>query len=584
METWSRTLDLAALAERHGTPLYIRHALSLRDNFRRWAALVGGPGGVRYPVKANPCPTVLRALAALGAGADCASRLEVQLALEAGVPLERVSYNTPAFEPEVAHWLLRSGATVVADAFESLELLGHRLRAEEVRGRLFVRVNPGGLPGYRTRSDIQRYTAHGAATSQFGVPSEELPGYLALYPLPVTGLHVHVGTQMDNLETFVQGVRFLHRLADLVAERTGHRIGTLNLGGGLGIPFADDQRFPTVQELAAALGPELRPELRYQVEPGNSLVGDTVALLTRVVSCKTSRGKRWAIADVGTDQLVKHTVARWEHQILGPGGEPLPRSGPDGLAGPLCFAGDVLYPETDLAGVATGDLLLVQHAGAYCEAVSSRFNGRRAPAHVVVGDDGEARLVRRREDPFYDPGRQSVVPEGWAPRPAPAVAVEVLAPARVRALQSPYMHELAAHDAYDVREVRRTGPGAYLVTFDVRGAVDFVAMPFAVRLVGDATIVAVGREMGWREKPGPVWATRLSLSCGRVLPLDGTVECRVALTPLAPAAQPGTAWTAEAHFRLGDGEVTGVAHVVVPETAPAEAAAERAARHEAPAP
>lgn len=567
METWSRTLDLEALAERFGTPLYVLHEPTLRGNFRRWAALVGGPGGVRYPVKANPSPTVLRTLAALGSGADCASRPEVQLALQAGIPLGRLSYNTPAPELDLAAWLLRSGASVVADSRESLDRLGHELRAEELAGRLFVRVNPGGLPGYRTRSAVQRYTAHGAATSQFGVPSEELPDYLALYPLPVTGLHVHVGTQMDNLETFVEGLRFLHRLADLLAERTGHRIGTLNLGGGLGIPFADDQSFPAIEELAAVLAPELRPGVAYQVEPGNSLVGDTEALLTRVVSTKTTRGKRWAIADVGTDQLVKHTVARWEHQILGPSGAPLPRGGPDGLAGPLCFAGDVLYPETDLSGVATGDLLVIQHAGAYCEAVSSRFNGRRAPGQVVVGAGGEARLARRREDPFYEPGRQTFVPEGTTPGLFSAAGAEVLDPARVGALQSAYMHELAAEDVYEIREVRRTAPGAYVVTFDVRGAVDFVAMPFAVRLVGDATIVAVGREMGWEEKPGPVWATRLSMSCGRVLPLDGAVECRVALSPLAPAAQPGMAWSAEAHYSLGEGEVQGVAHVVVPEGA-----------------
>ena len=144
-------------------------------------------------------------------------------------------------------------------------------------GRLFVRVNPGGLPGYRTRSDVQRYTDHGSATSQFGIPSEELVERLAGYPLPVSGLHVHVGT----------------------------------------------------------------------------------------------------------DQLVKHTVARWEHPIAGPDHRILPRSGPDGLAGPLCFAGDVLYPETDLTGIETGDPLLFGQAGSYCEAVSSRFNGRRAPVHVV---------------------------------------------------------------------------------------------------------------------------------------------------------------------------------------------------------
>lgn len=576
MESWSRTLDLASLAERFGTPLYVHHEPTLREGFRRWTRLVGDPGNVRYPVKANPSPVVLKTLAGLGSGADCASRLEVQLALEAGVPLGRVSYNTPAIQGPFALWLLRRGGTVVADSFEALELLGRELEPSELRGCLFVRVNPGGLPGYKSHSDVQRYTAHGSATSQFGIPSEEIPGYLATYPLPVTGLHVHVGTQMDNVETFVEGTRFLHRLADLLGRETAHRIDTLNLGGGLGIPFADDQDFPSVEELVDALAPELRPDLAYQVEPGNSLVGTTMALLTRVVATKRTRGKRWAVADVGTDQLVKHTVARWEHQILGPSGRPLATSGPDGLAGPLCFAGDVLLPETDVSGIETGDVLAVQHAGSYCEAVSSRFNGRRAPAQVVIGADGEARLARRREDPFYDPARQTFVPDGWSPGLFSGDDGETMEPARVAALQSAYMHRLARDDAYEIREVRCTGPGAYAVTFDVQGTVDFVAMPFSVRLVGDATIVAVGREMGWREKPGPVWATRLSMSCGKIMPLDGTVTCHVALSPLAPATQPGMAWTADAHYSLGDGEVTGVAHVVVPAAVVEDEARDRA--------
>ncbi len=183
-----------------------------------------------------------------------------------------------------------------------------------------------------------------------------------------------------------------------------------------------------------------------------------------------------------------------------------------------------------------------------------------------MGADGEVRLARRREDPFYEPARQTFVPEGWSPELFSPEGGEVVEPERVEALQSAYMHRLAQDDAYEVREVRRTAPGAYAVTFDVQGSVDFVAMPFVVRLVGDATIVAVGREMGWSEKPGPVWATRLSMSCGRVLPMAGQVTCHVALSPLTPAAQPGMAWSAEAHYRLGDGEVTGVAHVVVPET------------------
>lgn len=568
METWSQRLDLRQLADDFGTPLYVNHLPTLERNFRAYAALVGDPGHVRYPVKANPSPVIVERLAALGSGADCASRDEVQVAQSAGIPLTRITYNTPAVNVDLAAWLLRCGASVVADSFEVLDALAALGPAENLAGQLFARVNPGGLPGYRHESEIQKYTSHGSLKSQFGIPSEELPGYLATYPLPVSGLHMHVGTQMDNVETFVAGLAFLHRLADLLAEHTGHRIRTLNLGGGLGIPFADEESFPTIEELAAALAPHLRGGLDYHVEPGNSLVGDAVALLARVAATKNARGRRWAIADVGTDQLVKFTVARWEHQIVDADHRPLPRTGPDALAGPLCFAGDVLLPETSLGDLKTGDPLLVQHAGAYCEAVSSRFNGRRSPAHVVIDGDGEIHQVRRSEDPFFEPVLQSFVAQNGNGKGNGNgnghAAAERVAPELCEALHSEYMHELANDDHYTLREMSKIGERTYDFTVDTSASVPFVAMPLALRIIGDAAITAVGHELGWRKKAAPVWATRLSMSCGENLPSGGAVPCRIIVGALYPSVQSGK--TGVVHYQLGEhGEVRGVARVVAAE-------------------
>ncbi len=565
MEGWSRELDLRALAARFGTPLYLFHPETLRANFARWAGLVGDPGRVRYPVKANPSSTVLETLAALGAGADCASAHEILLALRAGIPLPRVTYNTPAPETEAALWVLGGGGTVVADSADGLRALAGKVAETGLgTGRLFARVNPGGLPGYRKAADFQKYTDHGSASSQFGIPSEDLPGLLERLTAPVSGLHVHVGTQMDNLETFVAGLGFLHTLVELIHERTAHRIGHLNLGGGLGIPFQDDQVFPTIEALADALRPRFRSELTYEVEPGNSLVGDAMGLLARVAAVKRARGRRWAILDVGTDQLVKFTVARWEHQIVDAEHRPLEREGPDGVAGPLCFAGDVFLPATRLDGVGPGDPMLIRHAGAYCEAVASRFNGRRSPSLVVVGETGEnggPRLVRKREDLFFEPGLQTALP----PPAAEGGEGEVLDPALVRALHSPYMHAHAAGDAYDIVESRKTGEREYAFRVATRAEVDFVAMPLAIRIVGDCAIIAVGHQIGWREKAGPVWATRLSMSAGEIIPAGQEIPCRIRVSALAPSLQPGVSRAGVVHYDLADGRATGVARVVIPE-------------------
>ena len=103
---------------------------------------------------------------------------------------------------------------------------------------------------------------------------------------------------------------------------------------------------------------------------------------------KTVRGKRWAIADVGTDQLAKITLLDWRHQVRGPEGRPLPFGGEDSLGGPLCFSGDTLLPATDTSGLVAGDPILVEHTGAYCASLASTFNGRRAGGTVVVRLDG----------------------------------------------------------------------------------------------------------------------------------------------------------------------------------------------------
>lgn len=562
METWSRELDLEAVADRHGTPLYITHRPTLENAFARWADLVGDPGRVRYPVKANPSPPLLALLASLGSGADCASPDEIRAAQLAGIPIDRVSYTTPAFDAGLAEQLVRAGGTAVVDSPQGLRDLSDHLGGTPFPGRVFLRVNPGGLPGYRVTSDVQRYTDHGSESSQFGIPSEKIPDLLRDETLPITGLHVHVGTQMDNLDTFAAGVGYLHHLVDLLHRETSHRLSTVNLGGGLGIPFLPEQEFPSLEAYQETLEPLLRSDLTYHVEPGNALVGRAMGLLTRVVAKKESRGRRWGIVDVGTDQLVKHTIARWEHNLVDAQGRSLDREGPDSLAGPLCFAGDVLLPETRLDDVDPGDVLLVQHAGAYCESVSSRFNGRRAPAHVWIEHDGSIRSMRASEDPFFDPRYQTwhpVVPGQGEPVPE----------RRMAALESTYMRDAATHETYRMERVENCGKGVYRFAFETEAEVDFVAMPFALRMVGDASIVAVGLELGWDQKPGPVWATRLSMSCGNTLPSGSDpIPCVIEVSPMARSFRGDGARTALVRYRLGeDDEVTGSARVVVPGTA-----------------
>lgn len=388
IEDWSRKLDVAGLVAEHASPLYVTNLGRLRENAKHFIALTGAARRVAFPVKANRSASVLGELAALGCSADCASRDEVEAALATGFDGSRILYNTPAPDITLMRDSLDRGGAVVVDSEGALLRLADLLRGDTFAGRIFVRVSPDWPIRYDAAASWRANVAHASPQGQFGIAAEGLVDLLGQVTLPIVGLHVHVGTQMDRLATFVETIERLHRLADEIGCATGHRIEAIDLGGGLGIPFGEGDAFPTIESYAAAVGAATRPGLEYLVEPGHALVGDAVVLIATVREMKTVRGRRWAIVDVGANEMVRSVMLGWQHPILGPSGELLATQGPDAIAGPHCFAGDVLLPATDLGDLALGDLLRICHVGAYCRALSNRFNGTPPAAEAVIDGVG----------------------------------------------------------------------------------------------------------------------------------------------------------------------------------------------------
>lgn len=529
LETWSASLDLPGLAERFGTPLYVFSEARLEDNVRQYTRLAGDAARILYPVKANPSLAVLRRLAALGCGMDCASRDEIDQALLAGVPVARISYNTPAPEFGVIRGLLRAGATVVVDSAELLRRIAAKIPPTHLRGNLVVRVNLDGGGDYLQHFEWEELVHHGASTSKFGIPAEEIVDLLAECALPVDGLHVHVGTMMDNLATFGNTLHLMHRLVDDIADRTGYRLRMLNLGGGLGIGFLPGQVFPGIDALADRLAPLKREGLAYFFEPGQSLVGDTMGLLMRVVALKEMRGRRWAIVDAGSDQLIKITTVSWHHQILDQRGEALPASGPDAVGGPLCFAGDTILPATHLAGVREGEVLFLQHAGAYLEAIANRFNGRRGVGLVVIDGQG-CHVAVRPEDPFFSAPLQSY---DWGEWPGNGAGVTELSDEEISALRSDYFEDHAGGDRYRLTAFRQTGENTFTFEILPEAVVGFISVPFAIRIAADAIIIAVMRGLGKAIKDVSVWGTKGSFRYAEPMTPGRKLSGQIHLSPVA---------------------------------------------------
>lgn len=400
MEQWSKALDFAAIGDKYATPRYIFNPQQLHKNVAAYVQLVGSAAGIAYPVKANPALTVLHELGRLGCSADCAGEAEVSLAQEAGIPLSNIIYNTPCPDKALALFLLAHQGKVVIDSLEFLEELAHAFQGKEYPGILFLRINPALDLAYSTPMEAHKLLAHGASQAKFGIPAEEL---LALphLPLNIQGLHLHIGSRMDRLDNYIIMLNYLHEIAHALNAQ-GQNITWINLGGGLGIPFHSEAVFPEIESFADALHSHLLAGFRYMVEPGNSLVGNTMGLLTRVVQMKKMRGKRWGILDVGCDQLINQIALKTPHQILNAAHEPLAFSGPDSLGGPLCFAGDVLLPQTDLSKVAVGDVLFIQHTGAYCYALGNHFNGRYLQGILTVDATNQLREAHAVESLYQD--------------------------------------------------------------------------------------------------------------------------------------------------------------------------------------
>ena len=504
---WPQKINIPEIRERFGSPAWIVSEQQLAENVAGYAAFTEDKSRIYYPVKTNPSLTVLQLLAKMGTGADCASQLEINLALFAGIKPENISYNSPAQDIGICKSLLLAGSTVVMDDPDAIAELQKVLPASAVRGKLYLRINLPDSVGYSHTNDNQELMAHGHKSSKFGIPAEELEAVFQQITLPVSGLHVHVGTQMDNMQSFESAIQNLNFLAENWNKK-GHKITGINVGGGLGIPFDHAQEFPSLESWSQKMAALKDPDFLYSVEPGHALVGNAVALLTSVLTVKNSRGKKWAIADVGTDQLTKVTLLKWPHRILSETGEELPK-GSDAVAGPLCFAGDTLADNIDAGNLRKGSPLLITEAGAYTFSLSNKFNGRTAPKWLLLKSDGELVQTMEKEslyDEIHHTRYEWNAAEGIS-------GSEMLDSEKAIQLSSEYLRLTSKDDHFNYVSVRRESESCYRFVVATRSAVDFISMPFAIRMMGDATIISLLHNGGYEHKDFAVWGRRLTMDC-----------------------------------------------------------------------
>lgn len=392
-ELYCEGVRVSEIAESVGTPLYVYSHAALERAYRELEAAFSGMDHlVCFAVKANPNLAVLRTLASLGAGADIVSGGELYRTVRAGFDPKKVVFSgVGKTDNEFAAGLGERILLFNVESASELKRLEHCARSYGKRARVTLRINPdvaaGGHPHVST----------GGGESKFGIPIDEALELAESIKdnscIELLGVHQHVGSQITTTDPFVSSVNRTAELAEKLTSR-GFDISYFNLGGGLGIRYADEHPL-TPAELVGELRTSLEATgAKILCEMGRYIAGNAGSLVTRVLYRKDSGQKRFLVADAGMNDLLRPSLYEAHHEVL-----PVRENGAKvraDLVGPVCESGDYLARDRELPDVGEDELAAVMSAGAYGSSMSSNYNSRPRPAEVMVAGDRWA-IVRERE-------------------------------------------------------------------------------------------------------------------------------------------------------------------------------------------
>jgi diaminopimelate decarboxylase len=388
-------VSLGEIASEVGTPVYAYNAGVIRARYAALdRALAAVPHRICFAVKANSTLGVLRVLRDAGAGADIVSGGEMARVLAAGFPPDRIVFSGVGKSNAELRAAVRTRlGHLNVESHAELERLACIAAEERIRVSVGIRVNPD------ITTDTHPYISTGKSGIKFGIPADQVAAaaeLVARHPmLELTTLAMHLGSQLADTLPFRQGITRLLELAEALRAAGIDSVRDIDIGGGLGIRYADERPIDP-DAFAAAVVPLLAPSgYTVYLEPGRFLVGSAGVLLTEVIYRKHSGGKEFVVVDAGMNDLVRPSHYQAYHEIveLQSAGRPPERVD---VVGPVCETGDFLALDRELPGLLAGDRLAVLGAGAYGFVMASNYNSRPRPAEVIV-DRGRWWVARPRE-------------------------------------------------------------------------------------------------------------------------------------------------------------------------------------------
>ncbi|WP_405584020.1 type III PLP-dependent enzyme [Streptomyces sp. NBC_01092] len=408
-------IGITELAEQYGTPLYLYDGAEITTRFQGLRERLHPALEVFYSLKANPNISICALLNRCGARAEVSSLTELVTARRAGVAPQDIIFLGPGkSRAELAACLDEDIHAIVCESLDELALIDEVAREKFVTARVALRVNP-------SFSVKGSGLTMGGKPRQFGIDEEQLlaegPELASRYPaVRLMGVQVYLGTRILGEDTVVENTRRILDLAERISAHLGFPLETVDVGGGLGIAYFDNEKDLDLDELTAALNPVVdafavrHPGTRMIMELGRFLVAASGTYVTRVRYTKQSMGENFAVTDGGTNHhmaavgIGSYVKRNFPIAAL----ERLDAAATESwhITGPLCTPNDVVGKKVPMPPLEAGELIGVQRSGAYGPTASPvHFLSHGYPAEVLVLD-GRAHLIRERDDVEAMLGRQ----------------------------------------------------------------------------------------------------------------------------------------------------------------------------------
>jgi diaminopimelate decarboxylase len=394
-ELYCEDVPVQKIAAEIGTPFYLYSHATLKRHFNAFSeAFAGMEKLICFSAKANTNLAILKLFASAGSGLDIVSGGELFRGLQAGFKSDHIVYSGVGKRVDEIDYALKSDILMFnLESLDELKLINQRAGQLHQRARIAIRVNPDVDP------KTHPYISTGLKKNKFGIDiATALEGYrlaASLENIEVTGIDCHIGSQITEAGPFEDALKSIKALIQQLKSELGIQIQYIDMGGGLGITYADETP-PSLKEYAQAFMENLEGmDLTLILEPGRVLVGNAGVLVTRVLYNKAGKGKNFVIVDAGMNDLMRPTLYNAFHSI-----EPVVRTEAPltvaDVVGPICESGDFLAVDRNLTEVNAEDLLVVMSTGAYGFVMSSNYCSRPRVAEVMVKNN-QYHVVKERE-------------------------------------------------------------------------------------------------------------------------------------------------------------------------------------------